>query len=175
MKKLFLIMAIAGFSISTNAQTKKGNNSGATNFSIGLEGGLPVGQYPKGFDNPYSSVFGASLQVENHVAPEICLTLNAGYLSYGIKHVYQSTGGGNRFGVIPVMGGLKYYFSPSVFAHAQLGAGFGTSSGAKTSFAYSPGIGLNISQNLDAELKYFALSNSNATLGSVGLRLAYNF
>lgn len=175
MKKVFLIFAIALTTYAASAQARR-SNSGTTNFSIGVEAGVPVGQFPKGFQNPYSFIVGASLQVESHVASDLGLTGSLGYLSYSYKTNYQNnSNGGGSTGFVPLMGGVKYYFSPSVFGHAQLGAAFGTSSGQGTSFAYSPGIGFNISRNIDAEIKYLGISNSAATLGSVGVRLAYNF
>ncbi len=175
MKKLMFTGAVLLLVLSAGAQSRstKVSNSAGTQFSLGVEAGLPVGQYPKGTgDNQLSHIVGASLQLENHVASDLGLTLNAGYLNYAYKKNY----GGGSSGFIPVLAGLKYYFSPGgVFAHGQLGAAFGTSALQGTSFMYSPGIGINISQNLDAEVKYSGISNKAATLGSVGIRLAYNF
>ena len=175
MKKLFFISAIALISFATNAQSKKQASSGGTSFSLGLEAGIPIGQYPKGFSNPFSFVLGGSLQLEQHVAPDLGLTLSGGYLSYSVKSDYRAITGRNSSGIIPLLAGVKYYFSPGVYGHGQLGAAFATAQGGGTSFAYSPGIGFNISPNLDAELKYTGISNKAATLGSVGIRLAYNF
>ena len=175
MKKLMFTSAVLLFVLSVSAQSKstKIANAAGTQFSLGVEAGFPVGQYPKGTgDNFYSFIAGASLQLENHVASDLGLTLNAGYLNYSFKKNY----GGGSVSFIPVLAGLKYYISPGgIFAHGQLGAAIGTRAGQGTSFMYSPGIGINISQNIDAEIKYSGISNKSATLGSVGIRLAYNF
>lgn len=173
MKKLFLVIIIALLSFSGNAQKHKSKsvvNTAATTFSLGAEIGIPIGQYPKGYNNPFSYLLGGTIQLENHVDSDLGITLSSGYLNYKAKNI-----SGFTVGFIPLMAGLKYYFSPSVYGHGQLGAAFGTQSGQGTSFAYSPGIGINITQNLDGELKYMGISNKNATLGDIGIRLAYNF
>jgi hypothetical protein len=73
------------------------------------------------------------------------------------------------------LAGVKYYFSPKVYAHGQLGAGFGTSSGSGTSFVYTPGVGFHLSNSVDLLVKYVGYSRSGNTLSSIGARLAYNF
>ena len=62
--------------------------------------------------------------------------------------------------------------SDKLYGHAQLGYGFGKGGGG--GFAYAPSVGYYLSPNLDASLKYLAFSN-NGTLGTFGVRLAYNF
>ena len=186
MKKLFLMFAVILIAVSVNAQ--KHSISNATKFSIGIEPSLPVGT----FNNPYDYKFGigASAQIEQNVASNMGLTLNAGYLSFSNT---QFTGSKFHLNVIPVMAGVKLWFSPKVYGHGQLGVSFNSISGysgvgSKTGFAYSPGIGFFISNNVDLLIKYFgnnigsgsSINNSiyvfmPSTAGSIGARLALSF
>lgn len=167
MKNVFFCVVFCGLFTMGNAQTKSNNVRGKSGFSIGVEAGLPVGQYAK----PYGSVIGGSLQYEALPAHDLGITFNAGYLSYNLKSSY----GSGSVGFVPLMAGVKYYASPMVFFHAQLGAAVGTKQGQGTSFAYSPGLGVKLSRDLDAELKYMGISNNAGSTDNVGIRLGYNF
>lgn len=172
MKKLFIIFLLSGIYLSGNAQShgrRAANSADATvpgRFSIGLEGGIPVG----GNTKPYSHTLGGSLQYEALPASDVGITLSAGYLN-SIKSAY----GSGSIGFVPLLAGVKYYFVPGIFFHAQLGAAIGTSHGQGTSFAYSPGLGFRLSHNFDAEVKYMGISNKGGNLDNVGLRIGYNF
>ncbi len=169
MKKILL--AVAVFMISAakvNAQTS---------FSLGLEGAVPMGKFN---DLGYKFGIGGSAQVDYKIASDAALTLNVGY----INHSNKSSTPTYHFSVIPVLGGVKYWFSPKVYGSAQLGAAFNSTkisnynsgnSITSTGFAYSPGIGFNISKGLDLLIKYFGNSVSGGTFSSVGARLAYTF
>lgn len=166
MKKLFLAFVVIVITTSVNAQTS---------FSIGLEGAAPMGIFN---DLGYKFGIGGSAQLDYKVASEMALTLNAGYITFNNK----SSSPSYRFNVIPVMGGVKYWFSPKLYGSAQLGAAFNSvkvnnTSGTSTStgFAYSPGIGFNITNSLDLLLKYLGNSSNGSTFSTVGARLAYNF
>ena len=146
------------------ARYRSTNSSG---FSIGLEGGIPVGENGK----PYSSIVGGSLQYEIMPDKDLGITINGGYLNYSLKSSY----GGGSGGFVPLLAGVKYYFIPVVFLHAQLGAAIGTKTGQGTNFAYTPGIGFKLTSNLDAEVKYLGISNSAGSINNVGARIGYNF
>jgi hypothetical protein len=161
MKKAALIVSLSVMCLGAQAQSGRGG------FSIGLEAGLPVGENAK----PYSHVIGGSLQYEIKPATDMGITINGGYQNWGIKNSY----GGGSTSFVPLLAGVKYYFAPRAFFHAQLGAAVGTASGQGTSFAYSPGVGINLGPNVDAELKYSGISNKGGNLDNVGLRLGYNF
>ena len=169
MKKLLLIFAVTVIATaSLHAQSSK------PVFSIGVEPALPIGKFK---DLGYNFGIGGSLQGEIKVANDLGLTLNAGYMNYSAKDITigGSTVNGGSFGVVPVLGGVKYYVSPKVYAHGQLGAAIGTSSGSSTSFAYTPGIGFMLSKNFDVLLKYVGYSRKGENLNSIGARLAYSF
>jgi opacity protein-like surface antigen len=148
----------------------------SSHFGIGVEAGLPVGENGK----LYSSVLGANLQYEYMPDTDLGITLSGGYLHFPLKKIYHTNRGPNSSGFVPLLAGIKYYFTPNAFFRAQLGAAvsttkdiFGNTGG--TSFAYSPGLGVKLSPNIDAELKYLGIQNKGGTLPSVGLRLGYNF
>ncbi len=165
MKKLLLLFAVVVASTAClKAQDKP------VTFSIGVEGLLPVGD----FGNSYNFGIGGTVQGEYKPADDLGLTVNAGYLTFSGKTL-RIIGKVPSFGLIPVLGGVKYYFSPKVYGHGQLGVAFGTDKGDGSLFAYSPGVGFILSDNIDAEVKYLGLSKNSNNLNSVGLRLAYNF
>lgn len=146
-----------------------------TSFSIGLEAAVPMGTFN---DAGYKLGIGGSVQVDHKVASDMALTLNAGY----ITHNNKSSSPSFRFNVIPVMAGVKYWFSPKIYGSGQLGAAFNSvkvnnASGNATStgFAYAPGIGFNIANSLDLLVKYFGNSVDGGTFSSIGARLAYTF
>ena len=169
--KTFILTALLStcmlFTFAQSGRNLQPNVTGDSHFSVGLEAGIPFGESGKLF----SSIIGGSLQYEYLPASDLGITLNGGYLNYAYKSLY----GGSSIGFVPLLAGVKYYFSRGVFFHAQLGAAIGTARGQATNFAYAPGIGFVISQNFDAEIKYMGVSNSGGTLSDIGARIAYNF
>jgi hypothetical protein len=169
MKKIMLFFAAFTITAATvNAQ-------GGTSFSVGLEAALPVGDFN---DLGYKMGIGGSVQMDYKVASDMALTVNAGYITFNNKTTTPSF----RFNMIPVLGGVKYWFSPKVYGSAQLGASFNSvkvnntsGNSTSTSFAYSPGIGFNISNNIDLLVKYVGNSVNGGSFSTVGARLAYSF
>ena len=173
MKKVLLALAIiAGTAFTTFAQTKSGDSG---KFSIGLEGGLPLGDAHKLF----SSTFGASLKYELPIASSTLFTISAGYSRFqykgevkdGLKALGVDRSGE---GFVPVKVGIKYYIENGFFAEGQLGAAFGTASGSGTAFAYSPGVGYTFDGGFEAGVRYEGWSH-DGTISQVALRLAYRF
>lgn len=163
MKRLFLLLLLSSTYYGSIAQTTK-RTSG---LGIGLEAGLPVGENGR----IYSFTLGGSLQYESRPASDVGITLSGGYLTYRLKSAIGPGGAG----FVPLLAGVKYYFVPNAFFHAQLGAAIGTASGQGTSFAYTPGVGAVLSRNIDATLKYMGISNKGGTLDNVALRVGINF
>lgn len=163
MKKVFLIAAISAISFAGFSQ--KSDNS--TKISIGAELGLPVGD----MSAITSLNIGISAQADFNVASQIDLTLNAGYIKYLGKD------GGDGFGVIPVLGGVKYHFSDKLYGSAQLGISFINWGGGETvsNFTFVPGIGYQVSDNFDLLLKYNSISDNGGSINCLGIRAAYTF
>lgn len=162
MKKLILAVAIVAFTtIGAQAQDAK-----STNLSLGVNVGIPTSS-----PSVYSLAFGADLQADFAVAPTTKITGSVGYENYSIKSKYGS--GSNYF--VPLLAGAKFFFGQEdkLYGHAQLGYGFAKGGGG--AFAYAPSLGYYFSPNFDGSIKYLAFSKNGGTLGSLNLRLAYNF
>ena len=167
MKKTVIAVAFLTIATCSLKAQDKSSSANPNIFSIGLEAALPIGT----FGNVYSFGIGGSVQGEHKLGSTAGLTLNVGYINYSVKSGY----GGGSAGIIPVMAGAKYYFTPMVYGHAQLGAAFSASKGGGTSFTYSPGIGFMLGKNFDALIKFVGFSANGSTSNTVGARLAYDF
>ncbi len=181
MKKLILSLAVITAMFSAIAQKKE--STSPVKVSLGLEAAAPFGDFAK------VSKFGigGSLQGDYNVDPTLAITLNAGYINFiGKDYTYTIPGGGTfttkaaDFGLIPVLAGIKYSFTPQVYASAQLGVAFSTKKDGGSDFTYAPGIGYKFSDNFDILAKYTGYSvkstgNKNTSLNTAGIRLAYTF
>lgn len=183
MKKLILSVAVIAAAISAQAQSKTSDKMDQKlKFSLGLELAVPLGDFKK--TNKFG--IGGSAQADYLIDPTLALTLNAGYINFSGKDytvVIPGLGSfpvkGSNFGLIPVLGGIKYNFTPEFYGSAQLGVSFSAQSGGGggSIFTYAPGIGYKFTENFDALLKYTGYSSKGAgnTLSTFGLRLAYTF
>ena len=87
-------------------------------FSVGAELGLPISN----FSNQASPGFGASVRYEASLLDNLNWTGSAGFVSFAGK-AYLGGAFGN-VSVIPLVGGLKYYFGEAnngLYAAADLG------------------------------------------------------
>lgn len=132
-------------------------------LSLGINVGVPT-------QEGYSISFGADLQADFAVAPTTRITGSVGYQNFSVKNDF---GSGTVY-FVPVMAGAKFSLgSGQLYGHAQIGYGFAEGGGG--SLAYSPAIGYYFSPNFDASVEYLAFSDDNFALGTIGVRLAYNF
>ncbi len=161
MKKLLLLLTIVGgISFTASAQSHKAR------FSIGFEGGIPVGNAK----NVYDIGLGGSLKYETPIAVGTLFTISGGYTSFKIKDDF----GGGTNGFVPLKAGIKYFFDQGFYGEGQLGATFSTESGGGTAFAYAPGIGYALEGGFDIGVRYEGWSH-NGTISQVGVRIAYGF
>ena len=174
MKKLILASIIALTVASVNAQEKVMSSGNSIIFSIGVEPSLPIGDFK---DIGYNFGIGGSLQGEYKAAEDFGITLNAGYLNYSGKDDFLGTSIKFNTGLVPILAGFKYYFTPKVYGHGQLGISIFTDSGSGSFFTYSPGVGFYVSDAIDILIKYTGISGGKGggNLNSIGARLAYNF
>ncbi len=184
MKKVILSVSILAAAFGASAQSEKAEVK-PFQVSVGVEAALPLGD----FGDAYSFGIGGTVQGDYNVDQSLAITLQSGYVSYSGKTVtipavvfggtvvYPATSYKNKsIGVIPVLAGIKYSFTPSLYGSAQLGTGIFTGGGSNTStFAYAPGIGYKFTPNFDALLKYNGFSKNGTTNSSIGLRVAYTF
>lgn len=178
MKRLFLLSAIAGiFTFSSvSAQTKDPAMSGQK-LGVGVDFAFPTGD----FNNTHKLGFGGSLQFQTPIVEKLNFTASAGYLNFTGKDAINTPLGRlkyDNYGAIPVKAGIRYFLAENFYAGGELGAAFGTSTGAGTSFIYTPNIGVEFpvadKASIDLGARYESWSH-NGTSRFVGLRLAYNF
>ncbi len=174
MKKVLLSVAIVAAAFGASAQK---NDASKLKFSVGVEAAAPIGD----FGDASSFGIGGSVQGDYWVAPELAITLNAGYINFiGKDQKFAVPGGtitvkGADFGLIPVLAGIKYNFTPQLYGSAQIGAAFSTESNGGTLLNYAPGVGYKFSDHVDALLKYTGYSKDSHTSSAVGVRVAYTF
>ena len=145
-------------------------------FSVGPELSLPIGSFSDGANVG----FGGSLRYETPIDANLTWMVTAGYLSYSFKNI--PSGFTSSSSIIPVMGGVKYYFTENFngfYASGALGLSFlkasftGPSvsvSSSETKFTFAPGIGYHIA-NIDFSGSFQLVSDAN----SLNIRVAYVF
>ena len=164
MKKLILLtfLMVAGLT-TTFAQGK---------FSGGLELGLPTGA----ISDFVGIGFGLSGRYEAPIQDKLNWIATAGFVSYSGKD--YNFGGftvkGSSVTLIPLQGGIKYYFQESdngFYGSAELGLFIASGSGSSsTKFGFSPGIGYRTG-NFDISGRYNVVADFN----TFGIRAAYIF
>lgn len=147
------------FTTNVNAQSE---DSKALRLGIGVNAGIPT---TKGA----SFVIGGDLRLQKDFSSNISGLLSAGYNHWTLKDDAGS------FGMIPVKAGAKIFFAESAYFSGELGAGFSTEDGGKTSFLWAPGVGYGFDNGLDLGLRYEGAEVSGGSLGQVALRVAYGF
>lgn len=188
MKKLLFVVAFAAAAVSVKAQDE---DAKPLKFSIGVDAGIPVGDFIKSdfgkFSDGFSFGIGGSVQGAYALDSDLGLTLSVGYMSFMAKEIDGEKG--SALGVIPVQAGIEYNFTPQFFASAQLGYNFYSNKDLKdadltlSGFSYAPGIGYRFTENFSAQLRYQGASvklkgdggSISGNLSNIGLRLAYSF
>jgi len=182
MKTIIILAAVticSAFLTQTQAQTESMSApaSKKTLVSIGLNLGVPV-------TSGYKIAYGADLQLDIPLASKLYGTVSGGYENYSYKALDEGLitvpEGSTNF--IPVLAGVKYFFSDKFYGHGQAGYTFSTTKNGGGAFTFAPSVGYYFSKNFDASIKYVNIGSTNAKLayggksiGSGELRLAYNF
>jgi len=167
MKKIILAFFITALAISVNAQkvTKP-------TLSLGGELGAATGN----LNLYYGLTAGATLQADFAVDKDLAITLNAGIIDFVGKNENNNNNNNTKYksiAVIPILAGIKYYFTPVVYGSAQLGGSTFTASSFKgTKFTYIPGLGFKVDKNVDILVKYTGYSGIG---GAFGVRVGYVF
>jgi len=87
------------------------------------------------------------------------------------KYKGDAAGGTIKTGYIPVLAGVKYYFSDKLYGSAQVGMSFYSESAAGNVLTYAPGVGFKFTENFDLLLKYQNASGDSF----IGLRAGLRF
>jgi hypothetical protein len=166
MKKMIFSACILCTAFGANAQ--KANLPRGVKFSVGAELGGATGN----LNSFYSLVAGGTAQLDFKIDNDASLTLNTGVIDFVGKKISNTNLKYQSAAAIPLLGGVKYYFTPKVYGSAQLGGTFFLNNGGGSAFTYAPGIGVKIDESLDLLLKYTGYSSMG---GAFGIRLGYTF
>jgi hypothetical protein len=189
-----LILAFAGLGFGAKAQTATTTTTTATTttggirYSIGVDAGIPVGN----FKDNYKWNLGGSVQADIPVYKnQLFVTVNAGYNNiFGKKDI----GGvanldAPDFHLIPVKAGLKFFPIENFYIQGEAGAAFllnksDVGANKSTAFVYAPQIGVQFpvskSSFIDAGVRYEATTKyttgiDQSKVNFIGIRVAYGF
>ena len=163
MKKIIFAVCVTIVTLSASAQAGKN-----LKFSLGGELGALTGN----LNQRYSIAIGATAQADIAIDKDAAITLNAGIVEFTGKKINNSDIKYRSIATIPLLVGVKYYFTPIVYGSAQLGTTVFTKSDYSSKFTYIPGIGFKLDKNIDLLVKYTGLSDAG---GIFGARVAYVF
>jgi hypothetical protein len=163
MKKIIFAVCITVVTLSANAQVGKN-----VKFSLGGELGALTGN----LNTVYSLAAGATAQADIAIDKDAAITFNAGVVEFIGKKINNSNLKYRSIATVPLLVGVKYYFTPVVYGSGQLGTTVFTSTGGGSKFTYIPGIGFKLDKNIDLLVKYTGLSDAG---GIFGARVAYVF
>ena len=163
MKKLILASIITATVISVNAQKNKN-----VIFSLGAEFGVPTGN----LNTIYSVAVGATAQADIKIDTDAALTFNTGIIQYVGKKIKNTNFKYRSEALIPLLVGVKYYFTPMVYGSGQLGTSISTQQNGGSTFTYIPGVGFKFDERIDLLVKYTGYSGDG---GAFGVRLGYTF
>jgi hypothetical protein len=185
-----LVLAFAGFSFAAKAQTSTTTSTTTSNgirYSIGVDAGIPTGN----FNNAYKWNIGGSVQADIPVANQLFVTVNAGYNNvFGEKNLAGTNVDVPNVQLLPVKAGLKFFPVANFYVQGEAGAAFLLNKSdffndKSVAFVYAPQIGVQfpVSANgnfIDAGVRYEGTTKySSAFDGSkvnfVGVRVAYGF
>ncbi|MES2267887.1 MAG: outer membrane beta-barrel protein [Bacteroidota bacterium] len=187
-----LVLAFAGVSVAAKAQTTTTTTTttnGGIRYSIGVDAGIPVGN----FKDTHKWNLGGSVQADIPVANQLFVTVNAGYNNvFGKKD--QVIGGITtdypNVQLLPVKAGLKYFVIPNFYVQGEAGAAFLLNKSdyyndKSVAFAYAPQIGVQFPVSasgnfIDAGIRYeattkYASNFDNSKVQFLGVRVAYGF
>ena len=162
MKKITLALATFALAGGLVAQENR--------FSLGVELAVPVGDLGKAYSFGIGGTAGLELPFGDHIG----VLVQAGYSSFMGKDItaYGVTVKNDARGMIPIQGGLKYYFSDNqegFYAGLLAGVHMSTVKVAyydpstlslqsktetNTNFSLAPLVGFIIGENLDIALRY---------------------
>ena len=187
-----LAFAFAAFAFSAKAQTTTTTSTTTTTpsgirYSIGVDGGLPIGN----FKNAYNWSIGGSVQADIPVVSnQLFVTVNAGYDNFFAKKTIDGISVSQPdIQLLPVKAGLKFFPVSNFYIQGEAGVAFALNKsnvGFDKSDAYvcAPQIGyqfqLGGGNYIDAGVRYESTTNfvtnvNDSKVKFVGLRVAYGF
>ncbi|RFM28439.1 hypothetical protein [Deminuibacter soli] len=123
---------------------------------------------------PFQTALGGDLFVQHRLNNHLAATVSAGYTHFFEKdHFNGYTQYSSPFNVVPVKAGLKYFEGDKFYIGLQAGAGFAFEQW-KTSFVWSPAVGVMFDNGTDISLHYEDFTGSRVTK-QIALNLAWAF
>lgn len=194
-----LALAFAAFAFSAKAQTTTTTTTTTPTgirYSIGVDGGLPIGN----FKNGYNWSIGGSLQADIPVVSnQLFVTVNAGYDNFFGKNdaititspegTVIGTASAPNIQLLPVKAGLKFFVVPNLYIQGEAGVAFALNKSnvgfdKSAAFVWAPQVGyqfqLGGGNYIDAGVRYESTSNfvtdvNDSKVKFIGLRVAYGF
>ena len=136
-----------------------------------LEFGVDIG-VPLGVNSPiFNFAIGGDLQLEYYISNNFSATGSVGFDARLYKGGIVKTDY-----YVPLLLGLRYYFSDKIYISEQAGYSLKATSTLKNAFTDVAGIGFKPSAKSDILLGYKGLfySGGGTTFSCVALRIAYN-
>jgi len=174
-KQILILVAFLGITLSTNAQS---------NFELGVNAGVPVGNVVKKFTS-----FTAGVEANYYflyLNDNFKVGASAGYLFFKGKSGEQE---GNPLDAIsyedthflPVAANLRYTFADKLVLGTDLGYGVGLSpKGNQGGFYIRPSLGYKITDNLTLQASFSSIDAKDGTdksqyeFGSLSLGVIFN-
>lgn len=160
MKIFFLSLLILIVTLTVHAQKTFG-----VKISIGAELGAVTGD----FSDRYSFAAGGTGQLDFNVDNSLAITGNAGIIQLIGKKISSSIKN-TSLTLVPLLAGVKYYFTRNIYGSAQLGSSVQLKKNSSSIFTYIPGIGIKLDKRVDALIKYTGYKDLG---GTFGVRLGY--
>ncbi len=169
-----LSLFIVCLAVYSNAQTT------ATEKEYSISGGVDMAYAIGNFNSTHSLGYGLSAQGEYLFSDNASLTLNAGFMSFATKAVYDSLPMGvvrreqPAFTFVPLVIGCRVsYENTGYYLHPQVGIVFMKSRPVSATYTLSGGI--QTSKHADFSLRYQAIINKGVIASFFALRAAYIF
>lgn len=156
--------------------------SQGSGISVGGNLALPIGDW-----SDFAEMgFGGTVSYEHKFAPNLVGTATAGYLMWSGKEDVE--GFSYDYSAIPILAGVKFYFTPGqgLYAAGQVGfhlftidvdvEAFGftaSSSASETEFSAAAGVGYEIPVGPKGAVDLNAMFNLISDLNYLGFRVAY--
>lgn len=166
-KKSLMVLAFSFFAVT----------GAFAQFSIGAELALPMGTP---FSDGVNMGFGGSANYQGAINDNLSWVGYVGYQTYSFKNLPSGYSG--SFNMIPIMAGVKYYFTESgagFYGEVDLGMFIGSASlsgpgavapASESKFGFTPAIGYRVG-SFDIGARYNLISDAN----NLAFRLAYVF
>ena len=164
--KTRVLIFIAMFFLSLSVDAQGENNNKPYKFGIGAMIFIPIGD----FSQVDSGAFGYDLQGEYWTNRKFGLTFSAGYQEWVKQYsrIYN-------WSSIPLLAGFKYHLSKTIYVSGKAGLSFFTQNGKGSAFTYTPGLGFNITKQIDLLILYQSVFKYGERVEILGARAGLTF